>query len=979
MWTERSAAVFGVRPTLGVRTSVRRLGAKGRTRLDGLAAQLTTSFVLMLAACERGEEGGSTKSPTAVVSGEPGPLVLDEQATGIETPREGTLGAAAQIRTRPETPVPKSRDEALTALRTGHPQAAVSFFTSWVKTHPKDLEAAEALLRAHLAVGRADVVEEAFAALPAGTRQGSTIVQLRARAALAVGDRAKAESSLREALQRAPGDLALAGALLDLLVRSGRTPKTDTEAKRLMDLLYDAYDAGKAKGPAELLAVARATLASGTGGGYHDANEVLGEAAALEPTSKGTWLADEIALLHARIFLEKYDTDEATRIYASILDRDPWHPDALAGLAWVQLADLRLAMATRTATEALLVNPRQRLAHAAIAYVDAIELRHHDARRRVDEGILAVDPSDQHGHAVKAAIAIWEGDRDGYVKARGAVAKGTSRPIDFHVVLSEILNVLHLYPECGDTLSDGLAVANDAPELLAAQGLNLLRLGDETRGRTLLEQAWKRDRFNERTFNVRRLYAERIDPHYELRKFEGFELRYPKEDGALVVEDFALAVSRARDGLAPNYPIDPGSVRVELFAHPDEFSVRTIGIPALGALGVCFGPVITMVGPHAGRFDAHQVVWHELAHTSAIALSKGRVPRWFTEGLSEWETELADPAWARESAQLLTYARSRGSLPRLATLELAFLRAESGAAMEVAYATATYAVRWIGETWGRQAIVALLRGWGEGKRSEELLPEVLGKSLEQLDRDFESWLQAELQQRVIGFRPELVAQDHPGRVALEDALRAFEGPNADGAAAKLVQLAADPETDGAIVRLALARARMEQGRFDDAKLELAAARRFDHESTTPDRLAAKIARHLSDVEAERRHLSAVLEIEPTDVDAAMTLLGLALVTDDEAAAKLAAKRLVAVVPTRPEGLAAAALLHHRERRSKDLTAPLLDAAVQRSEDDADAAAVVALVAAGVGQDELAASVAKTTTGAKNLAPVVRARLTALAK
>jgi tetratricopeptide (TPR) repeat protein len=867
----------------------------------------------------------------------------------------------------------------MAALRTGHPDAAVSFFTSWVKSHPKDLEAAEALLRAHLAVGRADVIEEVFAALPAGARQGSTIVQLRARAAEALGEQTRAESILGDARQRAPGDLALAGALLDLRVRTGRTPKTDAEAKRLTDLLYDAYDAGKVKGPAELLAVARATLASGTGGGYHDANEVLGEAAAMEPPSRGTWLSDEIALLHARIFLEKYDTDEATRIYAAVLERDPWHPDALAGLAWVQLADLRLARATRTATEALLVNPRQRLAHAAIAYVDAIELRHHDARRRVDEGILAVDPSDQRGHAVKAAIAIWEGDRDAYAQARAAVARGTSRPIDFHVVLSEILNVLHLYPECGDTLTDGLAVANDAPELLAAQGLNLLRLGDETRGRALLEHAWKRDRFNERTFNMRRLYAERIEPHYELRKFDGFELRYPKEDGALVVEDFALAITRARSGLAPHYPVDPGSVRVELFAHPEEFSVRTIGIPALGALGVCFGPVITMVGPHAGRFDAHQVVWHELAHTSAIALSKGRVPRWFTEGLSEWETELADPAWARESAQLLTYAQSKGSLPHLATLELAFLRAESGAAMEVAYATATYAVRWIGETWGREAIVALLRGWGSGKRSEELLPAVLGRSLDQLDRDFEVWLQGELQQRVSGFRPELVAADHPGRVALEEALRAFEGPTPEAAAARLLKLAADPDTDGAVVRLALARARMEQGRFDDAKLELEAARRFDKESTTPDRLAAKIARHLSDVDAERRHLMAVLQVEPTDVDAAITLLGLALVTDDEAAELLAAKRLVAVVPTRPEGLAAAALLHRREPLAKDLAKTLLSAAVDRSSDDAEAAVVVALVAAKAGQAEVAASIAKKATGAKNLAPVVHARLVALAK
>ena len=40
----------------------------------------------------------------------------------------------------------------------------------------------------------------------------------------------------------------------------------------------DAYDAGKATHAEELLAIARAALARGTSGAFHDANMVLGEA-----------------------------------------------------------------------------------------------------------------------------------------------------------------------------------------------------------------------------------------------------------------------------------------------------------------------------------------------------------------------------------------------------------------------------------------------------------------------------------------------------------------------------------------------------------------------------------------------------------------------------------------------------------------------------------------------------------------------------
>ena len=58
----------------------------------------------------------------------------------------------------------------------------------------------------------------------------------------------------------------------------------------------------------------------------------------------------------------------------------------------------------------------------------------------------------------------------------------------------------------------------------------------------------------------------------------------------------------------------------------------------------------------------------EVGHVFAIQESKNHVPRWFTEGLSEYETIIRRPEWAREEDQALYLALRRG-VPVI-TLEL---------------------------------------------------------------------------------------------------------------------------------------------------------------------------------------------------------------------------------------------------------------------------------------------------------------------
>ena len=87
-------------------------------------------------------------------------------------------------------------------------------------------------------------------------------------------------------------------------------------------------------------------------------------------------------------------------------------------------------------------------------------------------------------------------------------------------------------------------------------------------------------------------------------------------------------------------------VHVEIYASREHFSVRTSGLPNIGIQGVCFGHVVAAMSPESEPFNWGNVLWHELGHVFAIQLSKNHVPRWFTEGLSEYETMIRRPGVA---------------------------------------------------------------------------------------------------------------------------------------------------------------------------------------------------------------------------------------------------------------------------------------------------------------------------------------------
>ena len=133
------------------------------------------------------------------------------------------------------------------------------------------------------------------------------------------------------------------------------------------------------------------------------------------------------------------------------------------------------------------------------------------------------------------------------------------------------------------------------------------------------------------------------------------------------------------------------------------------------------------------------VLAHELAHVFAIQLSRSRVPRWFTEGLSELETARLRPEWTRHDDAALIRRLRRGELPTLLSLSNAFVTARGDEAAR-AYAHAAVAVEFLERRFGFPALRDALVAFGRGEPEAAVLGKLTGLSAEALEREFRAEL-----------------------------------------------------------------------------------------------------------------------------------------------------------------------------------------------------------------------------------------------
>ena len=558
-----------------------------------------------------------------------------------------------------------------------------------------------------------------------------------ARAEAATGLYPEARRRLESAAAAHPGDLPLRDALMRLYEATG-----DRAAwKPLVDASYVDWNGGQVDRtkPDDLRAIATAVRLDEN---WKDANDVLRDAVRADRKEVGANLD------WGTLLLEKHNAADAETSFREVLKVDPDNPDAHVGLARAALDDRYDAPAARDQlARALAVNPAHAGALALRAEI-ALDAEDFAAARADVAAIRRTNPRDPGAARVEAAAALLLDDRAAFAHAREIDLAVHPHDGRFFAFVADALSRQRRYEEARLVAADGVSADPDDAGCLSVLATTLLRLGDETAGLDALRRAWKRDPYNLRTYNLLDLHEKVIPARYVTVQSAHLRFRVEPAARAAITEVVAPFLEERYRADVARYGFEPkGPITFELYGDPRHFAVRTVGLPAIGVSGVCFGRIITSQAPTNRAFNWGMVLTHELAHVFAIELSHQRVPRWFTEGLSEVETARVRPEWIRHDDVPLYGALKRGDLPPLADLSNAFVNARNGDDATRAYAQAALAVEFLERRFGFAAIRNALAAYGRGERGAAVLEKVTGMPASALDAAF----RADLSQKLVRY------------------------------------------------------------------------------------------------------------------------------------------------------------------------------------------------------------------------------------
>lgn len=441
----------------------------------------------------------------------------------------------------------------------------------------------------------------------------------------------------------------------------------------------------------------------------------------------------------ADIFMERYNAPDAEAEYRKALVISPDDPRALTGLA--RVASFAQGNAGEPLEAALKVNPRWVPALLLKAQLQ-LDVEQYDSARVAVNAALAVDSSQMRGWALLGALAWLDGDSAAYHSAEQRATALNPRPAEFHATIAEAAGRHRLYAEAVEIARKGVELDSTSVATLGALGTNLLRVGKIAEGKAVLERAFARDPFHIWHKNT-------LDLVDELEKFvtvrtERFEIVAPATHAERLAVQLGPMLEAAHDSLATRYQYSPPTpIRIELYDRHADFSVRTVGLAGLGALGVSFGTVLVMDAPSArqrGEFNVGSTAWHELAHTFTLGASAHRVPRWVSEGLSVLEERRARPGWGARASVSFIQALAGGNLLPIGQLNDGFVRPDGPGRIGLSYYQASLVMEYLEQQYGIAGIRKLLGRYAAGDHSDAALHAVTGIGTDSLDREFQLWL-----------------------------------------------------------------------------------------------------------------------------------------------------------------------------------------------------------------------------------------------
>jgi tetratricopeptide (TPR) repeat protein len=450
-----------------------------------------------------------------------------------------------------------------------------------------------------------------------------------------------------------------------------------------------------------------------------------------------------------RLLHERFNNADADGLFKEALARDPRNAQAYLGLALVS-ADGFDSKAIQWCAKALELDPKLAEARELMGNLALEDSVTDEAARQADQAIQ-IAPDALDAYAIRAAVEILA-DRspDAWLAKIHAINPTYG---EGYAIVAHHLVLNRRYQE-------GVAYYRKAvevdPQLWSARsqlGINLMRLGQEDEPRKQLEMCYDNGYRDAATVNSLRL----LDSYknFAVIKTGSMILKLPQKEADLLAPYFEEQINRAMATYEKKYEMKlSGPVQVEVYANHEDFAVRTMGMPGLGALGVTFGQVLAMDSPSGrkpGDFNWASTLWHEMSHVFILTATNHRVPRWFTEGLAVHEETQASPEWGdRITPEILLAIRDKKLLP-VADLDRGFVRPEYESQVIVSYYEAGKICDYIQERWGADKLLGMAHSFAKIQPTVDVIKRDLGLSAEDFDRQFLDWLNKDVGKEAAGF------------------------------------------------------------------------------------------------------------------------------------------------------------------------------------------------------------------------------------
>jgi tetratricopeptide (TPR) repeat protein len=595
-----------------------------------------------------------------------------------------------------------------------------------------------------------------------------------------------------------------------------------------------------------------------------------------------------IATAWGELFLDKHNAKEAAETFQSALEIDPRWVPALVGYAQA-LSEDDTGAARAAIDKALAIDAASVPAHLFLAEQAMDGRRLADATVEIGK-VLAVNPDQVEALSLQAAIAAIE-DRtaDAEALAQRVVTLRPGSGVVYRTMGQQLAGH-YRFEEAVAQLRRAVAIEPGDPRTQAALGMHLLRTGDEAAARAALDTAFRKDPYDVVTYNSLSM-LDTLD-NFQTFTVDGLILKIHPDEVALMRGAVEALARKALDDVGQRYGVTvKGPILIEMFPRHDDFAVRTLGLPGMvGALGACFGRVVTLDSPRArppGSFNWAATLWHELAHVVTLQLSNQRVPRWLTEGASVFEERRADPAWGREGEHDFLRAYAAGKTIPLASLNAAFT---DGRTIGLAYHQSSLLVEHIVDRFGDAGLQQLLAAYGrgearEGGMNDAAIQDALKVDLPNLQASFDAFLDTKFRTAKAALAP--VDAELPEGAATDPA----------GVAALVAIADAHPgqyDLQVAVARRLIARAAREPARrLLERALPLVPQTMGDESARA---LLAQLAADRGDTAAAVDGFAAVVAESHTAIESARKLMALGRQANEPAKARAGAERVLTLDP-----------------------------------------------------------------------------------